>query len=336
MRKNKVHIFLSFLLCCLLITACYKSPQRQLTPALKDNFGMVDSASFFREHHYWHNYNLRITADSLLIAEDYPEFTLKSDTFALPEGTNIVVADIIYVSSDTIDSVWVKVASDQFHQGWLREHDLLKGVVPDSPISSFIYYFSDSRLIVILSIFALSLLFYIVQRARRRKLLIVHFNDIDSPYPTMFCLTLALCATLYGSIQHFAPEQWEHFYFHPTLNPFALSPLLGIFIACVWLLIIIGIAVIEDLRLKSGVFDRLSYLMGLVCVSMALYLIFSLTVHYYIGYPLFACYALYAIISYFRRMRPKYVCGACGRKLPKMGECQYCGAMNQLTTDNGN
>lgn len=40
----------------------------------------------------------------------------------------------------------------------------------------------------------------------------VYFNDIDSLYPLLLCLLMAFCATIYESIQVFAPETWQHFY----------------------------------------------------------------------------------------------------------------------------
>ena len=38
--------------------------------------------------------------------------------------------------------MWVKVARDQQLMGWIHEQDLLSSVVPNDPISRFIYLFS--------------------------------------------------------------------------------------------------------------------------------------------------------------------------------------------------
>lgn len=63
---------------------------------------------------------------------------------------------------------------------------------------------------------------YGLYRLNRHDAYIVHFNDIDSFYPTLLCLLVASSATLYASIQMFGAETWRHFYYHPSLNPFAL------------------------------------------------------------------------------------------------------------------
>jgi hypothetical protein len=42
-----------------------------------------------------------------------------------------------------------------------------------------------------------------------------------------------VAATVYNSIQHFVPETWEHYYYDPTLNPFEVPFILGLFIVCV-------------------------------------------------------------------------------------------------------
>ena len=43
---------------------------------------------------------------------------------------------------------------------------------------------------------------------------------------TIYILRLEVeqfCATIYESIQVFAPETWQHFYFNPTLSPFKVG-----------------------------------------------------------------------------------------------------------------
>ena len=63
---------------------------------------------------------------------------------------------------------------------------------------------------------------YLLRKISHSNARIVHFNDIDSPYPTALVLMVSLSAAFYATIQLFAPEMWRHFYFHPTLNPLSL------------------------------------------------------------------------------------------------------------------
>ncbi len=257
--------------------------------------GVTDSAGFVSEHYYWLNLNLQVVADSLPIITTNLEYSSQNDTVYIHKHIHVVVADIVYMARDTVDSVWINVVSEDLRQGWIREEVLFSGTVPCDPISKFIYYFSDRRLIASLCIIAIALLFYAIQAVRRRRLYIVHFNDIDSPYPTVFCLAMALSAVLYGSIQHFTPAEWEVFYFTPTLNPFASSPLIGCFIASVWFLVVLAVAVIEDMRMHHDIIGKISYLTGLCSISMIIYLLFTAATHYYIGYPLFITYVIFAI-----------------------------------------
>ena len=132
----------------------------------------------------------------------------------------------------------------------------------------------------------------------RRNAKIVHFNDIASFYPTALALIVASSATLYASIQTFAPDMWQHFYFHPTLNPFSLPPLLSVFIVSVWAILIVGLACIDVVKSILPTGEALLYLCGLAGVCAVNYIVFSLSTLYYIGYPLYAAYLYFAIKRY--------------------------------------
>jgi hypothetical protein len=187
------------------------------------------------------------------------------------------------------------VARDQVTQGWIRESELLKGVSPDDPISQFIDIFSNTHLLIFLALCVVVLAFYAMRRLLRRRAYIVHFNDIDSFYPTALCLLVAASATLYASIQMFGAESWRHFYYHPSLNPFALPMHLGIFVASVWALIIVGLATVDDVFHQLPATDAVLYLAGLSAVCAVDYVVFSIFTLYYIGYALFIAYAVFAI-----------------------------------------
>ena len=205
------------LLAAVLLMSCYN--HRQRTPDAWDlTKQQIDSISFSTTHHYSQNYNFVVTTGSLPLSDALPDMVF--DTIYVTRGERVVVAEIATVPADSVDSIWVKVARDQITQGWIRESELLKGVSPDDPISEFIDVFSDNHLLIFLALCAVVGGAYAMRRLLRRNAYIVHFNDIDSFYPTLLCLLVASSATLYASIQMFGPESWRHYYFHPSLNPF--------------------------------------------------------------------------------------------------------------------
>lgn len=326
-----VKTLLALVLTALMAAACYYP-----TPPPDDGWtvgdGSLDTTAFVRHHHYGPNFNFKVTADTLPLAPCRPgtaRLDSWADTAVVRRGDKIVVADIALVPSDTTDSVWLKLARDQTTMGWTSERRLAEAAVPDDPISQFIHTFSGSRTRLALCIVGLMAAFFLVQAARRRHLHVVHFNDIDSFYPTLLCLTVSGAATLYGSLQHFVPETWVEFYYHPTLNPFGLPLVMSVFVVSVWLMGITALAVLDDVRRRLDWADIPAYVAGLAGVCMVLYLFFSLSTPYYVGYPCLVAYWAFAIRSYARRRTPRYVCGRCGAPLPRLGRCPHCGALNQ-------
>lgn len=297
----------------LFTTSCYN--QGPITPDAWDlTERQLDSISFYTTHHYTQNYNFIVTTDSLELLEQQPggmavpdvveseistgvDTTILSmvDTVVVRRYERLVVADIRTIPTDTIDSIWVKVARDQLTQGWVREHDLLSAVSPDDPISQFIDFFSNAHLLIFLAFCAVVGGAYGVRRLLRKGAKIVHFNDIPSFYPTLLCLLVASSAVLYSSIQLYAPETWRHFYYHPSLNPYALPWSLGLFVCSVWALVIVAIATVDDVRRLLPLGETILYLGGLAAVCAVAYVVFSITTLYYIGYPLLIAYYVFAI-----------------------------------------
>lgn len=314
-----------------LLTACYN--QGQQTPDAWDlTQQQLDSISFYTTHHYTQNYNFQVRADSMAIIKQLPAEALSEmpvDTLTVYKHERIVVADITTVPADTIDSVWVKVARDQFTSGWIHEHDMLQAVSPDDPISEFIDFFSDAHLLIFLGLIVLVGAVVVIRKLNIRQAKLVHFNDIPSFYPTVLCILVATAAVLYSSIQLFDPEKWRHFYYHPTLNPYAVPPMLGAFLVSLWAMLIVAIAVIDDMRRLLSFADALLYLLGLGAVCAVVYIVFSFFTLYYIGYLLYVVYVAFALWSYFRRPRPRYQCGRCGATLYDKGTCPHCGALNE-------
>lgn len=306
------------------------------TPQTPDAWNLtekqIDSLSFSTTHHYSQNYNFIVTADSLVLVEQQPEELVSdfhTDSLMVYRGDRLVVADIQMIPADSIDSVWVKVARDQSTLGWVHETTLLKGVEPDDPISQFINTFSNSHLLIFLVIICFISVAYLMHYLLKRRAKIVHFNDIDSFYPTLLTLIVASAATLYASIQMFVPETWRHFYYHPTLNPFGLPFILAVFIIAVWSIVIVSLAALQDALQQLYKGESILYMLGLMGVCAVDYVIFSIFTLYYIGYFLLAAYFVFAFWMYFHHSRCYYLCGNCGVKLHKKGKCPHCGAVNE-------
>lgn len=291
------------------------------------------------------NYNFIVSADSLRLYLQQPEEIVSThlntqselwatsiqvhDSINVLKNQRLVVAEIRILPNDSIDSVWVQLARDQMTFGWIHQSELLPAVVPDDPISQFISIFSDIHLAWMITIVTLTIAIYTFRTLKQKKSKIVHFNDIPSFYPTLLVLTVSFAATMYASIQLFAPEMWRHFYFHPTLNPFILPLPLSIFLTLVWMLPILGVATIDDVTHHLSLKDSTLYLAGLTAVCMIDYIIFTLTTLYYLGYVLLIAYIYYSISTFNKHRRLVYYCGRCGRAIHRKGRCPYCGVMNE-------
>ena len=290
------------LLAVLMLTACYNR-KPVTSEALELTEAQMDSLSFYSTHHYTQNFNFLVKADSLHLKYDpnssvSPEFidenTLAVDSVTFFRGDHIVVADIKTIPSDSIDSVWVKVARDQVAMGWVRESELLPAVTPDDSISVFIDTFSNKHLLFFLALLVLVGSAYGLRKLHSQNAYIIHFNDIPSYYPTVLAVLVAASATFYSSIQLFGPETWRHFYYHPTLNPFVVPFHLRLFLMSVWAIVIMTIATIDDVCHHLSLSDAVLYLLGLAGVCAVLYVVFSITTLYYIGYPLLVAYIVFA------------------------------------------
>lgn len=305
MRRLVSLLFLALLLC-----GCYN--RGPITPDAWDlTRQQLDSISFYTTHHYTQNFNFVVTGDSLVVVAQQPEDMAvpdvvsveiqteqgeyHKDSITLLRNERIVVADIKTVPSDTIDSVWVKVARDQLTFGWVHESELLSKVSPDDPISQFIDFFSDAHLLIFLAFCVVVVAAYGIRRLLRRGAKLVHFNDIPSFYPTALCLLVASSAVLYSSIQLFGAETWRHFYYHPSLNPFALPFWLGVFVSSVWAIVIVAIATVDDVTRQLPLGASILYLSGLGAICAVCYVVFSITTLYYVGYPLLIAYYVFAI-----------------------------------------
>ncbi len=310
-------------------------------------FSSCYNQKYSEGRHYSFNYNFEVKADSLELLRQQPEelaSELFTDSFVVKKGSRLVVADFRMMPNDSIDSVWVQLATESSEFGWTRESELLPSVVPDDPISQGISLFSERHVLISLIVVVLLLIAYLLRKFRSYVAegegndqessdastpRIVHLNDIHSFYPTLLAVVVAMAATFYASLQMFAPELWQQFYYHPTLNPFSVPGLLSVFLVSVWAMLIIAIAVVDDVRTLLPFGEALLYLGGLAAVCAVNYIVFSITTLWYIGYVLLVVYIVFAIRQYYRHHAYRYTCGQCGEKLRSKGTCPHCGAMNE-------
>lgn len=307
MLKSKTTIWQVMLLGILLmLSSCYHrhNSHQQHAAMVEYSDRQLDSISFSTTHHYTNKYNFLVFKDSLELMRQQPEeyiSGLKVDTFAVKKNHLLVVTDIRMVPQDSIDSVWVQLATENNDFGWVRESKLLPRVVPDDPISEFIMTFSNVHLLIFLVVIVVITMAYLVRKVFHSNGKIVHFNDIDSPYPVTLVLLVSISAAFYGWIQSFEPEMWRHFYFHPSLNPFAVPHLLGVFLALVWAVLIVALACVDEVYHRLTFGEGLLYLGGLAGVCALDYIIFSVLSLYYIGYVLLIAYIYFAIKTYRRK-----------------------------------
>ena len=307
MLKRKTTIWQVMLLGILLmLSSCYHrhNSHQQHAAMVEYSDRQLDSISFSTTHHYTNKYNFLVFKDSLDLMRQQPEeyiSGLKVDTFAVKKNHLLVVTDIRMVPQDSIDSVWVQLATENNDFGWVRESKLLRRVVPDDPISEFIMTFSNVHLLIFLVVIVVIAMAYLVRKVFHSNGKIVHFNDIDSPYPVTLVLLVSISAAFYGWIQSFEPEMWRHFYFHPSLNPFAVPHLLGVFLALVWAVLIVALACVDEVYHRLTFGEGLLYLGGLAGVCALDYIIFSVLSLYYIGYVLLIAYIYFAVKAYRRK-----------------------------------
>ena len=306
----------------LLLSGC--GYQQQDLSSEKMGVQTRDSLTHLYERHYTYGSNWELALDSIAL-DQYP---IKEAYTALHRGDRVVVAEFVIHPTDSIDSVWVKVAHSQEVQGWVNERVLKEAFVPTDSISQFIYLFSHTHASYFMIIFALFVGVYLFRLFKRKQLKLVYFNDIESFYPLMLCLLVATSAMLYESMQVFAPEMWEHFYCNPTLSPLRVPFVLALFLISIWLFGILMLVVLDELFKQLSTAVAVVYLLGLLSCCIFCYFFFILTTHIYIGYLFWLFFVMVFVQRIRRGKRYRYRCGQCGTKLRETGKCKRCGAMN--------
>ena len=200
MLKSKYLIPFLFLLA--LLAACHYRPMYIPESGEEGDSARINTRA------YALNSNFQVEADTLWL-----HVLPFMDTVALVQGDEVVVAEFDVHPQDSVDSVWVKVARDQETIGWIQERRLLENIVPVDPISRFIHLFSNAHTLPFFLVLAVFFLWFVYRAVRRKQIKLIWLNDIDSVFPLLLSLLMAIAATTYNSIQHFVPETWERYYY---------------------------------------------------------------------------------------------------------------------------
>lgn len=308
-------------ICLLLcVTACHYRTSLSSTREGNPNDSVV---KVVRERPYALNSNFRITADTLWLHQ-LPLL----DSIPVREGDELVVAEITARKEMEGDSVWVKVARDQETIGWVPERQLLSHIVPVDPISRCIHLFSNSHALPFFLVLAVFFLCFVYRALRRKQIKLIWLNDIDSVFPITLSWLMAAAATLYNSMQHFVPETWERYYYDPSLNPFDLPFVLGLFVLSVFLILLLGVALLDDLFHQTTMEVAFFYLLGLASCCIFLYIFFTY-LWVYLAYVAFIAYSVWCVRRLRKANSYPYACGACGAKMRSKGICPHCGALNE-------
>lgn len=308
-------------ICLLLcVTACHYRTSLSSTREGNPNDSVV---KVVRERPYALNSNFRVTADTLWLHQ-LPLL----DSIPVREGDELVVAEITARKEMEGDSVWVKVARDQETIGWVPERQLLSHIVPVDPISRCIHLFSNSHALPFFLVLAVFFLCFVYRALRRKQIKLIWLNDIDSVFPITLSWLMAAAATLYNSMQHFVPETWERYYYDPSLNPFDLPFVLGLFVLSVFLILLLGVALLDDLFHQTTMEVAFFYLLGLASCCIFLYIFFTY-LWVYLTYVAFIAYSVWCVRRLRKANSYPYACGACGAKMRSKGICPHCGALNE-------
>ena len=100
------------------------------------------------------------------------------------------------------------------------------------------------------------------------------------------------------------------------------------FLLSVWSLVIVGLATLMEVRRLLPMSEALLYLLGLAGVCAVVYVVFSVSTLYYLGYPLLVAYVYFAVHRYVLHSQANYLCGHCGAKMHSKGRCPSCGTLN--------
>lgn len=340
--------WLCLLLFAVILSSCHYERDDDAWAAT-DAKAEVDSVDFRNVHHYWKGYNFAAT-DSFGIASRAPFQPVpayaKDSTIHIAPNDVMAVEDIqkdtTLTDTTKMGTLWVKVATLSRHaenstspatrSGWIKEEDLMKHVVPDAPVSKVIRALGSPVTKWALGIGVVLLGVVLLGLRLRRHLEAV---GAQSLYPVLLNIIVSGSVVLHRSIWHFVPDTWVEFYFYPTLNPFSpeLPPVVALFVLSLWLLLLVGMAMVDDLRHKTGggFTQFVLTLLILVVRGAAIFAVFAVICPFWLLYPALLVYWFIILRRYLRfyRRHTTFRCGHCGRTIRRLGPCPYCGAINR-------
>lgn len=271
---------------------------------------------------YGRNYNFIVTADSLRLkgeANDRQETVLhKRDA--------IVVSEFSVAGSDSAEMLWVKVARDQSSQGWISGAELTGSTVPADPVSQFLMLFGRNKCTYFICALLCFLFFFALRKMKRKSSPVA---GIVSAYPSVLCFVAVLSSTVYVYVSRHSPELWAYYFYNPVLNPFELPLPLSVLVSCVWLMVMMLVAVIDDLTRVYTVYTFYNLMIAfsgcVICYILPVLLCgYSLTAVY-----LFFLFVLVvAVRNVVFAVGCRYRCGNCGSILRDKGSCHWCGYDN--------
>ena len=243
----------------------------------------ADSLAFRFSHHYTVNYNFVVTADSLALLPHEGDII---DTCWVYRGDPIVVAEIrqgagsreqVAGSREQGDTTWVKVFRDQVSMGWVDTETLRTSTVPDDNISKAINYLSGIRATWMPVLLLLGVVGFFLARHSRKKIHVMRRSNpaVVKVYSAALLVLVAAMSALYGGVQVWAPEFWQEYYYHPTLNPFILPTVMAALLTSVWAICIVSIALVIAAMENFRFTEALNYLLEMVGLSMGVYLLVS-------------------------------------------------------------
>ena len=295
-----------FLIGCLLLTVILAACHYRIAETVVPAEGREGADSLVTDSClYSLNANFQVTADTLWLHQ-----LPLTDSIPVCRDDELVVAEISVHSEDTIGQRWVKVARDQ------------------STISQCIHWFSSSHALPFFIILGVFFLAYAYRAVHRKQIRLIWLNDIDSVFSITLSWLMAAAATLYNSLQHFVPETWERYYYNPTLNPFELPFILSLFIISVALILLVSVALLDDLFHQTSLEVAFFYLVGLAACCIFLYIFFTM-VWIWLAYLCFVAYTAWCVSRLRKSGAYPYACGACGAKMRTKGVCPHCGAINE-------
>lgn len=285
------------------------------------------------ERPYEVNDNFLLTSDVLLLQHEQPRHNQPVDTLMgftmLSRHDALVVAQIMTIPEDSLDSVWVKVAHDQLTMGWVHERELLRSVVPDEPISRVLRFVRLHHGIISLLIVGAALAMGLWYASRGKPMPMVVVRDIPTAYPTMLLLLLSLAALLYAVIQRLWPQMWMQYYFHPALNPFEWPLPLALLLVLVWLAFILLFASLSMVSQLLPTHDAWAYVLTLMAACAVCFEGFSSPMPLALSATLYLLFLVITLSRYFTHYHPRYLCGHCGMRMHSLGRCPHCGTLNR-------